>query len=727
MEKITGFTTSQVIGKIPNEIFPFLKKLKVMEYKEKALLGETVNSVDYQYEIPENEKMGWATDSSTPLYNTEGKITGVITTFRDITERKAIEESLILRKNQLRQIIDLLPHYIYAKENNGNFILANKAVANFYGVSIKKMKGLTDIVFNQNAEIISCFTQGGKIIKEEIITHSDGSKRILETTNIPYKTIDDKTSAELCISIDVTKRKQDQELIIKLSKAVEQSANSIIITDIKGNIEYINPKFNTVSGYNNDEVIGRHITILDTGKQPNEYNREIPRTVRSGQIWKGEVLLKNKNGSCLWSQLTVSPIENKTGDIKNCLIIAEDITALKENELRLKTIINNIPDVVVFKDENKRWIEVNRAAIQLFNLEKVDCTGKTAKEFAPNSEFFDEIIRSTDLSDEIAFNSKNPYTFDKVIPVPNGNPKTYEFKKVPIFNNDHSRKGLVVIGRDITERMNKEKELMQAKKKAEQHDRLKTSFLQNISHEIRTPMNAIVGFSKMLGQSEFSLEKKKNFASIIINNSNQLLSIVTNILAISSIETQQEVIYERNVNINNELLSLFTTYKDRADEMGINFKFQKQLIDRQSEVYTDKLKLNQILTNLLNNAFKFTIKGEIEFGYLLRPSLVEETKYDLVFFVKDTGIGIEAQYLDKIFDCFVQLDLLENRKYGGNGIGLSVSKGFVELLGGKIWVESEREKGSIFYFSLPYKPVNSDSMSNLSKEQIGGNMKILIA
>lgn len=265
---------------------------------------------------------------------------------------------------------------------------------------------------------------------------------------------------------------------------------------------------------------------------------------------------------------------------------------------------------------------------------------------------------------------------------------------------------------DITERKQAEtllerrnEELIIVKEKAEESDRLKTAFLQNMSHEIRTPMNAIIGFSSRLNKPDLSDEKRKSFTSIIIDSANQLLSIVSDILTISSLETKQEKLNPGKVCINNIIADLLAIFKTQAFNQNITLLAKQQLTHRQSEIYTDNTKVTQILTNLITNALKFTNEGFIEFGYKLKDT-------ELEFYVKDTGIGIEPQKQVKIFDRFVQADKTIQLKYGGTGLGLSICKGFVELLDGKIWVQSAPEKGSTFYFTIPYKPVHEVDRAN---------------
>jgi signal transduction histidine kinase len=249
---------------------------------------------------------------------------------------------------------------------------------------------------------------------------------------------------------------------------------------------------------------------------------------------------------------------------------------------------------------------------------------------------------------------------------------------------------------EIEERIKIEKELILAKDRAEESDRLKTAFLNNLSHEIRTPMNAIVGFSELIGDPRITEQEKVEFNCIIRDSTNRLLGTITDLVSLSTIESGQEIIHEEQFNLNLLLQDLFTQIKHDIGSKPVTLNVDVALTDEHSFIITDRTKLNQILLNLLKNSMKFTRSGRIEFGYVIRHTEIE-------FFVYDTGIGIQQEKFEDIFARFQQADDSVSREYGGAGLGLPISKAYVELLGGRMWLKSEVGKGSIFYFTIPFK------------------------
>ena len=282
-------------------------------------------------------------------------------------------------------------------------------------------------------------------------------------------------------------------------------------------------------------------------------------------------------------------------------------------------------------------------------------------------------------------------------------------------------KKMLDLEKEVLERKRIERELIKAKEKAEESNRLKTAFLQNVNHEIRTPMNAIVGFSQLLANPDLSMSDKLDYIKYLYDGSEHLLDIVNNVLELSKIETEQTKINEQVVNINGFLAELYSIYEKKAREK--KFKFFKPFCDLKEEesfIITDKTKYRQILINLLNNAFEYTEKGNVKFGYKLKGTNIE-------FFVEDTGIGIKKEQADKIYERFHQTPEGSHPKYRGLGLGLAICKEYAEMLGGKLWVESVYGKGSTFYFSIPAKKVIIPDKTVEEKLNVIRDKTILIA
>ena len=254
------------------------------------------------------------------------------------------------------------------------------------------------------------------------------------------------------------------------------------------------------------------------------------------------------------------------------------------------------------------------------------------------------------------------------------------------------------------------KELLFAKNKAEESDRLKTAFLQNMSHEIRTPMNGILGFLELLREPDLDDINKNNYIDIINHSGQRLLTTINDIIELSRIESNQLTVHYSQVDIKEMMDYQFNFFKRQAQEKGLLLKLSENIKDKQATVESDRQILDSILINLINNAIKFTNKGTVEFGNFLEND-------SIIFFVKDTGIGIPADRLEAIFERFVQADMKNTRTHEGSGLGLSIVKGYLDILNGTIWVESEPGKGSTFYFSVPYKPVNKKMLNVIDRKE----------
>jgi PAS domain S-box-containing protein len=377
----------------------------------------------------------------------------------------------------------------------------------------------------------------------------------------------------------------------------------------------------------------------------------------------------------------------------------------KEEELEIEKtyfeqLFQNIPEATVIQEYPGTITDANVAFNRLFGFNDGEVVGKRLDDLIIPEEYRKEAAEYTERS----FNGQVIET-ETVRMKKNGERIEVSLIITP-FRISENKTIIYALYRDIRKKKEVERKLLAAKEKAEEADRMKTAFLTNMSHEIRTPMNAILGFAQLLSTEELSGEQKIEYVNIIKNSGDSLLRLIDDILDLAKLEAGQIVVKEEYADLDELMESLFVTFKKllsshyHADTIKLKMKEKKHKLP--FKIKTDPMRLRQILNNLLSNAVKFTHEGYVAFGY---DVLREEG--EILFFVQDTGIGIPGDKLDLIFRRFQQVDSSKTRVYPGTGLGLAISKRLTNLLGGKIWVESEEGKGSRFSFTIPLKTVEA--------------------
>ena len=380
---------------------------------------------------------------------------------------------------------------------------------------------------------------------------------------------------------------------------------------------------------------------------------------------------------------------------KVIISVARDITErynakdeLKRTEEQYFQLVENAVDAIFHGDAAGNFIGVNPRGCEMTGYSKEELFKMNMKQLFTPEEASEKPLRYDLLAQGHIVRTERRLTR-----------KDGSFLPIEMNTKIMPDKTYQSFFRDFSERKQLEEELIKAKEKAEENEKLKSSFLANMSHEIRTPMNGIIGFAKLLKKASITPEQKDKYVDIINTSGGHLLSLINDIIDISKIDAKQLVINETDINVNkliNELYSIYYSQLMLSCKTKIQLKSSTCLADDKSFIVSDEIRLRQILNNLLSNATKFTEKGIIEFGYTIKDK-------EIVFHVKDSGIGISEDKQQVIFERFRQGDGNIEKLYGGTGLGLAISKACVELLGGKIWVNSLSNDGTTFYFSIPYK------------------------
>lgn len=608
----------------------------------------------------------------------------------------------------------------FLKDESFRYILVNLANQLFFQKPESGIIGKTDFELMPEEAAQSCRNSDLEALKQNSIvisTERIGGK-VFESRKFPVKLKKGKIGVGGFIR-DISEKEKAENLLKLQGTALNSAANAIVITDTQGHIHFVNPAFTKLTGYSPEECLGKNPKeLVKSGIHNAEFYKQMWGTLLKGEVWHGEFINRSKEGKFYNEENTITPVQNEKGEITHFVAIKQDITERKVAEIKIEAserkyrqLVNNAIIGIYSATIEGTFLQVNEPLCKILESESEE-----ELMAVPIHKIYKYPEHRQILIEQLLANGRI-LNHEVELVTMKGNPRNVVINAILDGNQ------LIGMVLDMTERKKNEHELLKAKEKAEESDKLKTSFLANMSHEVRTPMNAILGYTDLLLSPDYPESEKTEYVRIISKSSQQLLKIMNDIVEISRIATNQIDDNPVSFNINSLLRELVLEFQPLARFKKLKFTCNTGLNDEAAMIRFDDLKLRQILGNLIDNAIKFSEKGQVEIGYKLKDSIVE-------FYVKDTGIGILPENQEVIFDRFRQLEDSYTRNYGGSGLGLAIAKAFIEFLGGKIWVKSTPGKGSTFFFNMPYIPHETKTKPKFepaSSDEDFSNLSILIA
>lgn len=622
-----------------------------------------------------------------------------------------LEESL---NDRVKEIIDSNQelHQVFNATANGIRIIDSDFNISRVNESFCRLSGIPDVHLNGKKcydvfPSTYCHTDncpleriksGEPIIEQrDIRFKASGNKIICEYRARPFAGNNGEFLGIIEDFKDITDLETAEEGIMQTKMQFEALMNSmpvgVFIRDFEGNMIYQNTYMDKAFGpFNFERKNIKHVfptsqvvKFLEEDKYVEKYGAFIveEQLTDSNGVERTYVTHKFKfNGA------------NNTAFIGGVSIDISKRKRAEHNYYVLSKAIKNTPIGVLITSPEGVIEFVNPEFEKISQRSNEDLLGRT---FPP---FFDIEKSPLKKSIEEALLGK-VFQEEMSIVLFNNSPNWYSVSAAPVFNRNGSVAHVIFVFDDINQRKEFEKEMMISKKKAEESDRLKSAFLSNLSHEIRTPLNAILGFSSLLNNSTISADEKLDIPNQLLHHSNLLLDIINDLIDISAIETNQLVIKKGECQLNKLLVNTFNEFLKENGKKNLKTYIKLGVAEESFTILTDGERLSQVVRHLLSNAIKFTNNGFVEFGYTFKDPGT------LMFYVVDSGLGLDSQEKEFIFSAFRQADDSKTRSYNGLGLGLAIAKNIIERLGGKIWVNSTKNQGSTFFFTLPYIPVRA--------------------
>ncbi len=677
---------------------------QVVSALQNALNGERVFYSGTYHSFTANKKTEVRLQFA-PIFS-NNKLIGGVGIVEDITEMVNAELKRRESEEKFSKSFYSSPAAIsITSRSTGEFVDVNDAYCRLSGYTRDQLIGrkvteLGIISHEIRTKLLLEFDNKGHLLQAEVPLNMRNHEERIILISIEQFDLSGETFL-LSTLLDITERKQYEAELFKLTRAVEQSPVSIVITDLDGKIEYINPKVAEITGYYPHELIGKNPRLFSSGEKGPEEYKSMYETIHTGETWRGEFHNRKKSGELYWESATISPVVNDSGIMTHYIAVKEDVTDKKRMELELlesedlyrNVFMGNPVPMWVYDVETLHFIEVNEAAVRDYGYSREEFMHMSIADIRPAEDV-------PALMQDVAENKKRsqgPEQWRHM--TKDGSTLQVEIisHSVPAKDGSNHR---MVMAYNVTEKTAAQEALQKAKSMAEASDRLKTAFLNIISHEVRTPLNGILGATSLLNDPDISRDETGEMLEIISESTERLINTITDYMDISLITSKNLDVHSKEIDLSKLFANLESQFRNTAKRKELEWKAVIPENLNNHSLVTDEELLTKVLKHLIGNAFKYTNKGFVELG-------ITSQSDKIILHVKDSGIGIEKEAVKQIFNPFTQEDMSTSRRYEGSGLGLSIVQGICELLGANVSVATEKGKGSVFSIEFPQKGVQT--------------------
>lgn len=727
-QTLTGYTVNELLGKT-YKLLVAPQSLAMLSEAYRNQFVKRIPETTQEFEIIDsNGRHKWVEQQASLVLENDVPL-GLQCIVKDISEKKEAEARLKESQRITQSLLDHTREGFFMVDRSFRILLVNRQARQgmelVAGKPVRLGMSLFDVMVEKDKEIAhNNFERvfAGEQVEVEADYDTPLGKQWIRISHSPVRNEAGEISGAAIVTHDITAARQQAEQLQQADQKIRAMLSSthegFYMIDHDYRILMVNEASRQLAYRATGKDLNLGMNIADfIGPDRLEIYRQHIENAKAGRRQEIETMVLMQDGEC-WFHNTYFPVKDENGQVIAVCATTQDITERKlvdkamerirlekeEYQFRLQSILDNTPMVVFIKNTEGRYLVINQAFREIFKLNDEQVIGKTDFDFDTP-----EAAKRYREADELVIFTHENITAEEKVMLDDGEHNLL-IVKFPLFDRYGKVYGVGCIATDITERVRQRQQLIEARQKAENAERLQEQFLANMSHEIRTPMNGIIGMTNILMNTTLN-EQQREFLQIVRHSSDNLMGLINDVLDLSKIKAGKLTVEKTAFEPVKVMRNVLAPFQLPAHEKNIALQYE---IDATipPQLMGDPLRITQVLTNLIGNALKFTEQGSINIKVHLKQHQADDCV--LAFAVIDTGIGIPEDRLQQVFDSFEQAEAGTARKYGGTGLGLSISRNLVQLMGGELQVSSQYGHGACFSFELPFTIVHETAAANLA-------------